>query len=110
MDLNPRLPEKMRRRLEEQAHDIEAHLTEQDFSHFHLQFHGSEERDRAWQAVKYLDEAYNDLGSRFGKFPEEHIPVIIFIFGKSLFIGSDSIRGVVRCGKEEAEEISKPGV
>jgi len=78
LDLNPRLPETMRERLEKQAHEVEGGLTEQDFSHFHLQFHGAEQRDKAWQSVKYLDEAYNYLGSHFGVFPPEKVPVIIF--------------------------------
>ena len=78
LELNPRLPGDMRTQLEKKAHAIESGLTEQDFSHFHLQFHGAEERDQAWQAVKSLDEAYNDLGSRFGVFPDTHFPVVIF--------------------------------
>jgi len=78
LELNPRLPDEIRKRLEKRAHAIESHLTEQDFSHFHLQFNGAEQRDQAWQAVKGLDDAYNDLGSRFGVFPEEHITVVIF--------------------------------
>lgn len=78
LELNPRLPDKVRERLEEQAHHVEKSLTEQDFSHFHLQFHGAEQRDKAWQAVGYLDSAYSYLGSRFGTFPPEKITVIIF--------------------------------
>lgn len=78
LKLNPRLPDKMREHLEKQAHDVEAHLTEQEFAHFRLQFHGGEQRNQAWDAVKYLDEVYNEMGSRFGIFPEGKIPVIIF--------------------------------
>lgn len=78
LQLNPRLPEEMRKRLETRAHDIESKLTDQDFAHFHLQFHGAEQREQAWQAVKHLDDAYSDLGSRFGTFPEARFPVIIF--------------------------------
>ena len=78
LQLNPRLPSDMRQQLEKKAHAIESNLTFEDFSHFHLQFNGAEQRDQAWQAVKFLDEAYNDLGSRFGVFPAERTPVIIF--------------------------------
>jgi tetratricopeptide (TPR) repeat protein len=78
LQLDPQLPEEMRNRLEERAHGIESTLTQQDFSHFHLQFHGAEQREKAWQAVKELDAAYNQLGSRFGVFPEEKFTVIIF--------------------------------
>jgi len=78
VDLNPRLPEKMREHLEQQAHEVEQNLTEEDFSHFHLQFHGADQRAEAWEAVKYLDDAYNYLGSQFGIFPPEKITVIIF--------------------------------
>src|SRR5204863_9359801 len=53
-------------------------MTSQDFSHFHLEFNGAEQRDQAWEAVKSLDGVYNELGSRFGVFPEKHFTVIIF--------------------------------
>lgn len=78
MDLNPRLPLDMREHLEKQAHEVEQGLTEEDFSHFHLQFHGADQRAKAWEAVKDLDDAYNYLGSQFGTFPPEKITVIIF--------------------------------
>jgi tetratricopeptide (TPR) repeat protein len=78
LQLNPRLPDKMRQRLEQQAHAIESGLTHQDFSHFRLEFNGAAERDKAWEAVKSLDDAYNDLGSRFSLFPPARITVIIF--------------------------------
>jgi hypothetical protein len=78
LELNPQLPDKMRNRLEKRAHEIESNLSAQDFSHFVLQFHGADQRDQAWQTVKYLDEAYNDLGSRFSSFPEKKFTVIIF--------------------------------
>lgn len=78
LKLNPRLPEDLRKRLEERAHAIEGRLTEQDFSHFHVQFNGAERREQAWQAVKHLDDAYRDLGSRFGVYPPIRFPVIIF--------------------------------
>ena len=76
--LNPRLPDKIRDKLESQAHQVEAGMTEQDFSHFKIQFHGAQERGQAWDAVQALDEVYNYLGSEFGSFPPEKIPVIIF--------------------------------
>jgi tetratricopeptide (TPR) repeat protein len=78
MDLNPRLPDDMRKSLEKKAHAIESHLSTQEFEHFSIQFNGAEERDKAWLAVKHLDEAYNHLGSRFDIFPETHFSVIIF--------------------------------
>jgi tetratricopeptide (TPR) repeat protein len=78
LDLNPRLPDQVRERLEKEAHQIEGALTYQDFSHFRLQFHGGERRDKAWEAVKHLDAVYNYMGSRFGVFPPDRIPVIIF--------------------------------
>jgi tetratricopeptide (TPR) repeat protein len=78
LELNPRLPEDLRKNLEKQAHEAEANLTQEDFSHFHLQFHGAGERNQAWQAVKSLDEAYNYLGSCFGVFPPDKVTVIIF--------------------------------
>ena len=78
LQLNPRLPEEMRQRLQARAHALEAGLTTQDFAHFRLEFNGAQERDQAWQAVKDLNEAYNDLGSRFGIFPPGKFPVIIF--------------------------------
>jgi tetratricopeptide (TPR) repeat protein len=77
-DLNPRLSQEMRDHLEKQAHDVEQGLTQQDFSHFHIQFHGADQRSKAWESVGYLDEAYNYLGSCFGAFPPEKITVIIF--------------------------------
>lgn len=64
--------------MEKQAHDIEGGLTEQEFSHFRLQFHGADQRDKAWNAVKWLDDAYSEMGSRFGLFPNDKIQVIIF--------------------------------
>ena len=82
LELNPRLPEQARKNLEKRAHIIESGLTQQDFSHFHLQFNGAEHRAEAWQAVKFLDEAYNDLGSRFNYFPEARFPVVIYTSGE----------------------------
>jgi tetratricopeptide (TPR) repeat protein len=63
---------------EERAHAIESHLTSQSFSHFDLEFYGAEDRDKAWDAVKYLNEMYADLGSFFGASPPARIPVIVF--------------------------------
>lgn len=56
----------------------DTHLTSQQFSHFNLRFRGGEGRDRAWRAVSYLNEAYNELGSQFGLFPEKKIDVMVF--------------------------------
>ena len=78
MTLNPHLPADLRGQLEKQAREIEAGLTQQDFAHFTLQFHGADERDKAWQAVKSLDDIYNEMGSLFGVFPSQKISVIIF--------------------------------
>lgn len=78
LKLDPKLPDQIRERLEQQAHAIETSLTAQEFSHFRLQFHGAEQRDKAWQSVKYLNEVYNELGSSFGIFAPQQIPVIIF--------------------------------
>ncbi len=63
---------------EKRGHSIESQLTSQQFSHFDLQFYGAEDRGKAWDAVKYLDEMYNELGSAFGTFPTQRIPVIVF--------------------------------
>ena len=63
---------------ENRGHAIESGLTSQSFSHFDLQFDGSEDRDKAWDAVKYLNEMYGDLGSFFGAYPPARIPVIVF--------------------------------
>lgn len=78
VDLNPQLPKEMSERLEAQAHEVEAGLTVEEFAHFRLQFRGAEHRSSAWEAVHSLDSVYNYLGSRFGHFPPEKIPVIIF--------------------------------
>lgn len=78
VDLNPRLPQTMRQRLEKKAHEVEQGLTVQEFAHFRLQFNGADERDKAWQAVASLDAVYNQMGSLFGTFPPEKIPVVIF--------------------------------
>lgn len=110
LQLNPRLPGEMRQRLQQRAHAMESHLTTQDFSHFHLVFNGAEEREKAWQAVKELDEAYNDLGSRFGVFPPGKIPVIIFttqefweVWMAPLWLGGffDQVDGRVRVRMDE---------
>jgi hypothetical protein len=74
LKLNPKLSEFW----EERGHAIESQLTNQEFSHFDLQFYGAEDRAKAWDAVKYLNEMYDQLGSVFGAFPPKHIPVIVF--------------------------------
>src|SRR5258708_26369549 len=51
LQLNPRLPQDMRKELEKKAHAIESHLTEQDFSHFHLR---SEEHTSELQSPDHL--------------------------------------------------------
>lgn len=72
--LNPELSDFWEKR----GHLIESRLTSQQFSHFNIQFYGAEDRGKAWDAVKYLDDMYNELGSLFGAFPPRQIPVIIF--------------------------------
>ncbi len=74
LKLNPELSDYWEKR----GHAIESHLTSQEFSHFDLQFDGAEDRGKAWDAVKYLNDMYDELGSVFGMFPSKHIPVIIF--------------------------------
>jgi hypothetical protein len=74
LKLNPELSEFWERR----GRYIESQLSSQEFSHFDLQFYGAEDREKAWRAVKYLNEMYNELGSVFGVFPTKRIPVIIF--------------------------------
>jgi hypothetical protein len=63
---------------EKRGHAIESQLTSQEFSHFELQFYGAEDRGKAWDAVRYLNEMYDALGSVFGTFPAQRIPVIVF--------------------------------
>jgi len=55
----------------------DSQLINQDFAHFRLRFRGGESRERAWRAVSYLNEAYNELGSQFGVFPDKKIDVIV---------------------------------
>ncbi len=78
LELDPTLTDSVRKQMEKEAHAIESKLTQQDFSHFKLQFNGAQRREEAWQAVKYLDEAYRDLGSRFEIYPSVRFPVVIF--------------------------------
>jgi hypothetical protein len=74
LDLDPKLSDFW----EERAHAIESGLSSQAFSHFDLEFYGAEDRDKAWDAVKYLNEMFGDLGSFFGVSPPKRIPVIVF--------------------------------
>ncbi len=74
LKLNPKLSDFW----EERGHGIEALLSQQEFSHFELRFYGAEDRDHAWQAVKHLNEAYDEMSSRFGMEPPKKIPVIVF--------------------------------
>jgi hypothetical protein len=57
---------------------IESNLSSQAFSNFDLQFHGAENRGKAWDAVRYLNEMRSDLAALFGEFPPRRIPVIVF--------------------------------
>lgn len=75
---DPKVPDRIRERLEVHAHEIEETLTRQEFSRFELQFHGAVQRERAWEAVKHLNEAYNQIGSQFSFFLKRKIPVVIF--------------------------------
>ncbi len=63
---------------EKRGHFIESQLTSQEFSHFDIQFYGAEDRTKVWDAVKYLNDMYDELASLFGTFPPRHIPVIVF--------------------------------
>jgi len=63
---------------ENRGHAIESHLSSEAFSHFDVQFYGSEDRDKAWDAVKYLNEMFGDLSSFFGMATTGRIPVIVF--------------------------------
>ena len=74
LELDPKLSEFW----EQRGHAIESQLTSQAFSHFELEFYGSQDRDKAWDAVKYLNEMYGHLGSIFRTFPAQRIPVIVF--------------------------------
>jgi len=94
---------------EERGHFIESQLTSQQFSHFDVQFYGAEDRNKAWDAVKYLNDMYDELGSIFGMFPAQRIPVIIFTTDEFLdawrapFIGGffDKRDGKVRIRVDE---------
>ncbi len=74
LKINPKLADFWEKR----AHEIEAHLTTQEFSHFTVSFDGAKDRDKAWRVLCHLDEAYNQFGSRFGEFPTRKIPVLVF--------------------------------
>jgi hypothetical protein len=63
---------------EQRGHFIESQLSNQQFSHFDIQFYGAEDRGKVWDAVSYLNGMYDELGSIFGTFPPNRIPVIIF--------------------------------
>jgi hypothetical protein len=76
--LKPSLRKDRSDRLEKRAHSVEAHLTDQTFAHFNLEFMGAERRDDAWEAVQYLNGMYDELGSRFGVFPEGKFTIIVF--------------------------------
>lgn len=78
LKLNPELSEFWEKR----GHFIESHLSSQAFSHFDLEFYGAEDRGKAWDAVKYLNDMYDQLGSLFGAFPAKKIPVIVFTTGE----------------------------
>jgi hypothetical protein len=74
VQLNPELSEFWEKR----GHFIESQLSSQAFSHFDLQFYGAEDRGKAWEAVKYLNEMHDEMGSIFGQVPTQRIPVIVF--------------------------------
>jgi len=74
LQLNPELADFWEKR----GHFIESQLTNQQFSHFDIQFYGAEDRAKAWDAVSYLNGMYDELGSVFGSFPSKRIPVIVF--------------------------------
>lgn len=63
---------------EKRGKEIESNLTSQAFSHFDVQFYGAQNRDKAWDAVRYLNEMYLDLSGLFGVSPPKKIPVIVF--------------------------------
>lgn len=69
---------------EERGHAIETGLTQQKFSNFDVQFNGAQNRDKAWQAVNYLNEMHGDLSAFFGTTPKRRIPVIVFTTGEFL--------------------------
>jgi len=103
--LNPELSDFWEKR----GHYIESQLTSQEFSHFDVQFYGAQDRNKAWDAVKYLNDMYDQLGSLFGVFPPKKIPVIIFTTGEFIdawrapFIGGffDKRDGIVRVRVDE---------
>ncbi len=67
---------------QERGKAIESNLTSQAFSHFDLQFYGAENRAKAWDAVRYLNEMYMDLSGLFGEVPPRRIPVVVFTAGE----------------------------
>ncbi len=69
---------------EKRGHAIESNFNSQAFSRFDVQFYGSENRNMAWDAVKYLNEMYMDVGALFGEHPQRRIPVIVFTTGEFL--------------------------
>jgi hypothetical protein len=105
LQLNPELSEFWEKR----GHLIESQFPNQEFSHFDIQFYGAEDRGKAWDAVSYLNGMYDELGSLFGAFPSNRIPVIIFTTGEFLdawrapFIGGffDKRDGKVRIRVDE---------
>lgn len=105
MELDPKLKDFW----EERGHAIEAGMSRQSFSEFDVQFEGAQNRDKAWDAVRYLNEMRLDLGNFFGQVPKKRIPVIVFTTGEFLeawrapFIGGfyDRSDGKIRLRVDE---------
>lgn len=74
LKLNPKLSQWWTQR----GLEDDAQLIRQDFEHFQVRFYGAEDRTKAWDAVKILNDMYNSMGSQFGVFPQEKIIVLVF--------------------------------
>jgi Peptidase MA superfamily len=65
---------------------VESHMTARSSTHFMVKFDGAEDQSTWTSALEILEEAYREIGQKFGHFPSK--PIIVVLHAKDSFQGA----------------------
>jgi tetratricopeptide (TPR) repeat protein len=65
---------------------VESHMTARSSTHFVVKFDGAEDQSTWTSTLEILEEAYREIGQKFGHFPSK--PIIVVLHAKDSFQGA----------------------
>lgn len=68
------------------AQSIESHMTARSSTHFVVKFDGEEDQSTWLSVLEILEEAYREIGQKFGHFPSK--PIMLVLHAKDSFQGT----------------------